>query len=169
MSSSDKQKSEWKHVWTLPDYKSETWGLRRHNRTSGKSGWGNVLTGMGEYYAKTLCNDANAGCSSFQYQVVSPNGEVFELSHKDNPLRVEVRSGLLAIHIGVDTLAFADKERLGYDITEPNGFAKEVQAELEREREDGSTILTDLLDDAMQKAKDNGSQFMKLPEEKQGN
>lgn len=82
------KEAAWKHVFTIPNHKAETWGLRRHNSTSGKSSWSDVLTGMGEYFAKTLCNDANGGHSCFRYQVVSPSGEVFELSHK-SLVRVE--------------------------------------------------------------------------------
>lgn len=79
----------------------------------------------------------------------------------EQPLRCEVAHGRLAIVIGVNTLAFADKERMdetmGIRVSDPVGFARDVAAELRKEREDGSTILTDLLDLAMERAKDNGS------------
>lgn len=56
-----------------------SWGIHRRNKTSGKSRWGSTLTGMGEYFAKTLCNDANAGSRCFRYRVVAPDGRVLEL------------------------------------------------------------------------------------------
>lgn len=75
----------------------------------------------------------------------------------DQPLKCEVSDGKLILSIGVDTLAFADQERLQVKVTNPNEFAKDVARELAAEREDGSTILTDVLDLGMEKAAENGS------------
>jgi hypothetical protein len=76
---------------------------------------------------------------------------------KDQPLCCVVEGGVLTISIGVDTLAFADAERNGLDIINPAGFAEDVARELTKEKEDGSTPLTDLLDEAMENAANNGS------------
>lgn len=84
------------------------------------------------------------------------------------PLKVEVVEGRLNISIGVETLKYCHN-RLehefeakkgfgsGFLITDAEGFARDVAAELKKEREDGSTILTDLLDLATQQAADDGS------------
>lgn len=76
---------------------------------------------------------------------------------KDYPLRCEVVKKVLAITIGVDTLAFADKERTGLEVTDAEGFARDVVRALERQAEDGATMLTDLLDEAMEAAENDGS------------
>lgn len=67
----------WKLFETIPNYKSETWGLRRHNTTTGKGRARILVQGMTEYFAKTLANCANAGRTCFWCDVVAPNGDVF--------------------------------------------------------------------------------------------
>jgi hypothetical protein len=89
----------------------------------------------------------------------------------NQPLDCTVENDELVIRIGIDVLAFAfdesdgnnpwsdelsDFERLS-QIENPLQFAKDVACELEDEREDGSTILTDLLDKACEQAAENGS------------
>jgi len=86
----------------------------------------------------------------------------------DQPLKCEVKDGCLVISIGVDTLAFADQERLQVKVTNTEGFAKDVARELANEREDGSTILTDVLDTAMEHAADNGSEYIEYTQESFG-
>lgn len=45
-------------------------------------------------------------------------------------------------------------------VTDERGFAHEVVYELLAEEEDGSTLLTDALDRAQQRAVENGSEFI---------
>jgi len=66
--------------------------------------------------------------------------------------------------IGVDTLAHSYQIQMQGKITNTSEFAKDVARELRDEREDGSTILTDVLDAAMEKACENGSEHVYLPE-----
>jgi hypothetical protein len=91
---------------------------------------------------------------------------------RDQPLRVEVIDGRLVVSIGVDTLAWAEGERqkgLAFNasegratepaarITDVDEWAKDISRAIQRESEDGSTPLSDLLDDAAQHALDAGS------------
>lgn len=72
-----------KHKWVSeginPRLSDNGWQIHRRNRTSGKSRGGIVAGGMGEYAAKTMCNDANRGAGCFAYKVISPIGEIFSL------------------------------------------------------------------------------------------
>ena len=97
---------------------------------------------------------------------------------KDAPLAAVVKGGVLTITIGVDTLAFSTlaspfawemADRDGgepcqidpatlYRIDDPFGFATEVRAALLDEREDGSSLLTDLLDGAARRAIEDGAE-----------
>lgn len=93
-------------------------------------------------------------------------------THYGQPLKATVADGRLIIEIGVEVLAHAvsyadwanqyDESRGDYfrtfAIADPNGFAADVVGELLREREDGSSLLTDLLDKASEAALDNGSE-----------
>lgn len=83
---------------------------------------------------------------------------------KDQPLQVEVKEGILSISIGIETFKYCvnnyhDYDTFNFDITDADGFAKEVVRELEREQEDGTTPVHILLDKAANDAVDNGSQF----------
>lgn len=78
---------------------------------------------------------------------------------KDTPLTVEITRGTLIIKIGIDTLAIADKERTGIIVSNTMGFAKDIMRELTNDNEIGATMLTDLFDNVMQKAIDNGTEF----------
>lgn len=93
---------------------------------------------------------------------------------KSERLQVSVEDNELVIRIGVDTLAFAF-EHSDYNykwnddlnafvkelqVERPGEFALDVLQELVREAEDGSTILTRLLDEACIKAVENGSTAM---------
>ena len=59
------------------------------------------------------------------------------------PLQIKSRDGLLTISIGIERLAYCQQVV--------------IDNELEKEREDGSTIFTDLLDAASRRAVENGS------------
>jgi hypothetical protein len=100
---------------------------------------------------------------------------------RSRPLTCTVtRDGVLRIEIGVDTLTSAalrspfawrladerNPDKPGavdpcslFAITDARGFADDVIRELLREAEDGSSLLTDLLDKATQKAIEDGSEF----------
>lgn len=99
---------------------------------------------------------------------------------KDLPLRARVDKGVLRIEIGVDVLAFAAlaspfaweiaaeetgaddsatiDPRTVYIVHDEVEFAREVVRALHDEREDGSSLLTDMLDAATRKAIEDGSQ-----------
>lgn len=64
---------------------------------------------------------------------------------KDLPLECKVRGDVLTIRIGVDTLAFADKERTGVFITNTKGYAKDVVREICREDEIGAIPINGTL------------------------
>lgn len=98
------------------------------------------------------------------------------VKRRNKPLSVKVtRDGVLTIEIGIDTLAHAalradfayeiadpvgggrpDKK---YKISQPRGFAVEVKSELLDEAEDGSSLLTRVIDAACEQAVEQGSQF----------
>lgn len=103
---------------------------------------------------------------------------------RDKPLTVKVSRGLLTIEIGVATCAFAalaapfawemanpgkphyTDPRTRYKITSAGGFAVDVCRALTEEAEDGSSLLTKLLDAAAQKAIEDGAEhFMGMEEE----
>lgn len=88
------------------------------------------------------------------------------------------KDGVLTIEIGIDTCAFAAlrsayawdlaDEETGkpggtpdelFKITDARGFAVDVSRELLDEAEDGSSLLTKLLDDASRKSIEEGSEF----------
>jgi hypothetical protein len=89
---------------------------------------------------------------------------------KDQPLRCEVTDGQLIIRVGIDTLAHAAAscERFYVHskhsgppyltITDNEQFARDVARELESEEEDGSTPISDTLDDAIVAAHSEGSE-----------
>lgn len=104
------------------------------------------------------------------------------MSKADTPLKVSVKQGRLCIEIGVNTLAHACLaspfawEMTGdrSDRTDPRdrftivigGFAMDVRGAMLDEREDGSSLLTDLLDKACQKAIEDGSEYFLDNEER---
>ena len=97
---------------------------------------------------------------------------------KHKPLSVKItRDGVLTIEIGVDVNAFAtlrstyagqltDPKRTGkeqdprkvFKITNARGFATDVKRALLEEEEDGSSLLTNVLDAASEKAIEDGSE-----------
>lgn len=80
--------------------------------------------------------------------------QIIENAQKDSPLRVEVAHGKLSISLGVDRL---DCFLHAPQIEDKEGFANDVAMSLSREREDGSTILTDLLKKVVLDAVEHGS------------
>lgn len=84
------------------------------------------------------------------------------------PLRCEDRDGALDMGIGLEVLCFAAENHPGFydpdarpdgpniQITNAVVFAREVMNEINRESEDGSTLLTDMLDEAIKRAVENG-------------
>lgn len=93
------------------------------------------------------------------------------MKKSDQPLDVNIEDDQLVIRIGIDTLAFAFEESSSNNpysdhlndfirmctVTDARQFAKDVQYELTREEEDGSSILTNLLDKACDEAANQGS------------
>lgn len=75
---------------------------------------------------------------------------------ENSPLSVDVIGRLLVISIGVETLKHGHN-LAGFRIGNASGFAKDVAIRLTRQREDGSGILTDLLEKAVLEASENGS------------
>ena len=93
-------------------------------------------------------------------------------THYGRPLRVEITRGQLCIRIGIETLAHAtayaewanawNEEDQDYKrtfaITDPLVFAKEVALALQHEKEDGSSLLSDMLDQATENAVNDGAE-----------
>jgi hypothetical protein len=95
-------------------------------------------------------------------------------------LRVDVEGGRLIISIGVETLAFGVEHAPGpplsvYDddacafinakVIDPDVFAGEVLQALVNEAEDGSSMVTGLLDGAAVKAWEDGAMGVRGPGE----
>jgi len=86
------------------------------------------------------------------------------------PLRCEIKDGAIDMGVGLNVLAFAAWNHPGFwdgesgtdvpniKVIDLDRFAKEVMVEINREREDGSTLLTDMLDKAIEQAVGNGSE-----------
>ena len=86
-------------------------------------------------------------------------------------LEIKIIDGRLVISIGTETLAWAadhsdifcpydDNEGdwiQKYKVSDITQFAEDVAHELENEEEDGSSMITNLLDKAIERALDNGS------------
>ena len=101
----------------------------------------------------------------------APQARPREGNHYGRPLTVGVEKGALVIRIGVQTLAHAtvyadwanpfDEARDDYirtfAIVDPRELAVDVGHAMMREREDGSTPLSDFLDAMTQAAIDDGS------------
>lgn len=88
--------------------------------------------------------------------------------NENMPLRCEDKEGALDMGIGKAVLRFAAENHPYFyepdarpltpnlKITDETVFAREVALEINREREDGSTMLTDMLDEAVKRAVENG-------------
>jgi hypothetical protein len=76
---------------------------------------------------------------------------------KDQPLQIKIKNGLLSISIGIEQLAWAAECRpIEFKILDMKEFGKDVLEELTREEEDGTTLVNEMLDQAIQNAIDNG-------------
>lgn len=94
-----------------------------------------------------------------------------DIDNRNSPLSVEIKGGKLIVSIGVNVLAHAaacsswatpyDDERRDYfrtfAIADAEEFAKDVRSAASAEREDGSSLVTDLLDKACEAAVNDGS------------
>jgi len=92
-------------------------------------------------------------------------------NHYGAPLEVKIEHGALVVRIGIKTLAhavtYADwanpyDENTGdyvrtFAITDANQFASDVGHEMLREREDGSSPLSDFIDKMSEEAINQGS------------
>ena len=79
----------------------------------------------------------------------------------DQPLTITIENGQLVIRVGVHTLAFAVTRGAGnehFAITAPDRAAEEIVRELEREAEDGTTVVHTLLDKAAFAAWEQGGE-----------
>lgn len=90
---------------------------------------------------------------------------------ESEPLTCKIDHGRLVISIGIDVLALATECREPFSVYDPNKgdwrtawkvtdaleFAKDVHHELMDEAEDGSSLVTEILDKAMEQALDQGS------------
>lgn len=96
---------------------------------------------------------------------------------RNGHLRVRIEREQIVISIGVATLPKVvefghdhhsyDEEAGDYlvpKITDPDTFAKEVLSELEREEEDGTTLVHLMFDKAIAHAIENGAEGVTLPE-----
>lgn len=110
-------------------------------------------------------NDAClAGCSEpCPFPQRPPAGERFQDVAKGQPLEVEIFEGVLRITIGVSTLGFAAKHipNTGWDedhlkVTDESVFAEEILRELQREQENGTTLVHRMLDQATLRAIEQG-------------
>ena len=82
-----------------------------------------------------------------------------------SPLTVEVRDGCLVVRIGASTLATAFDAHPEADravswpvVVDQSHFAREVVQELKREKEDGTTLVHEMLDKAMLSAMEQGAE-----------
>ena len=91
-----------------------------------------------------------------------------KLALKDTPLTLGIENNQVVIRIGISTLAFSAHERENNEYCEEDNrpkwrivderqFAKDVLYAMQIEKEDGSTPLTDFLDDMIEDALDEGS------------
>lgn len=90
---------------------------------------------------------------------------------ENTPLSCKIEDGELVIRIGIGVLAFATEGLDPFTVYDPNKrdwrvewrvtdslqFAKDIRHELIDESEDGSSLLTELLDKACTQALDQGS------------
>lgn len=103
------------------------------------------------------------------------------MNRRDDPLGVAIVDGRLEITIGVETLAVAFRtgpvgDRVTYNLDsgcweedriirlDPDQWAQDVRHALRREKEDGSTPVTDLLDEAFQAAINDGAEGVDIRE-----
>jgi hypothetical protein len=106
--------------------------------------------------------ERNAALEGERATLKKTDGSLEQHDPHDDPLVVEVIGGRLVISIGVRTLAFsltADGGPIVHPtrITDPLAFAREMVPELSREDEEGMTPVNVLLDQAAERAIENGA------------
>lgn len=83
---------------------------------------------------------------------------------KKQLLKTEIKDGVLTISIGVEALAFAIEHNPepGNEmvVTNPEKFAEDVARELNREQEDGTTVVHLMLDRAAKESCEQGSEWV---------
>jgi hypothetical protein len=109
------------------------------------------------------------GCNDLEgtlFRIAELKGEVE--AQEEMPLRCKVMSGRIDMGIGIRILRFAAEQHDGLwdgespysvpvvKITDVQTFAVEVAREINRESENGSTLLTRMLDAAIAKAVEGG-------------
>jgi hypothetical protein len=97
--------------------------------------------------------------------------KVLKQPNLDQPLQVTVIDGCFTIRVGIDRLKhatehaeiFYDYEKHGargapyVKVTDRDELVKDIKREMQREREDGSTPLSDFLDEVTMAAYEDGS------------
>lgn len=80
---------------------------------------------------------------------------------KDKPLTVEIVDGVLNISLGIDILCLATQSEIyDFKIVDNNGFSNNIINELLSEEEDGTTLVHRMLDEAVNNAIENGSEYI---------
>ncbi len=78
-------------------------------------------------------------------------------ARRDLPLRIKRVENRLVLDIDVRTLAFCGEAHGDVRVNAPYRWARDVLAELNREDEEGATLLSKALDAAIDAAIENGS------------
>lgn len=110
--------------------------------------------------------------------MMTSDGEmpIQDLSHDDLPLRCRVVNGALHFCVGAQTIKWAvenhpellsisDYGKPTFLVDDPVAFLNELVAVINREEEDGSTLLTRMLDDAIIQAVEDGSDGLRYVED----
>jgi hypothetical protein len=87
---------------------------------------------------------------------------------KKRELTVRIERGEVVIRIGIDTLKVATELALHMEttkVTDLKTWARSVVSELDREEEDGSTLVTRMFDKAYYNAMDQGDAGIEIIEE----
>lgn len=95
----------------------------------------------------------------------------------DRLLEIKIHKNVLSISVGIKTLAYIVEfnprlERYDEEsgdtnspkVTDHDAFAKEVLSALKDEEEDGTTIVHEMLDKAVNMAIENGAEGIEIPE-----
>lgn len=99
-------------------------------------------------------------------------------ARRQRRLEVKIDRDVLSITMGVQSLAFAVEHNPDLEIydgesgefktpkvVDADAFAKEVLIILHREEEDGTTMVHEMLDKAVEMAIENGAEGIRLPED----
>lgn len=85
------------------------------------------------------------------------------LGENDAGAEITIKARDLVVKVDPEALRFAaenhpDFEDLSFTVSDIDVFSRDVAKEINAEDEDGSTLLTRMLDDAIRKAVENGSE-----------